>query len=289
MAKQNRKSFYGGTDAQSNTHDIEMPPLPDQVQTPMESSDHSIPSEPELSVQSNPQPEQLPDQELVEQVESAPEPKKTQQDNFKAIREAKDKAEREKEMLMEEVLRLRSLQATRDKMSQVEQPIIDDNIDFSLDEEGLVEGKHVKKVTNRIKKLESILKQQDEQNKLVHIESKIRNQFPDFEKVVSKENVEMLNAQFPEMAQVLRDTSDVYSKAVSAYSVMKQYGIYKDDTFLADKAKAIANAQKPKPLISANPQQGDSPLSKANAFANGLTPELAVQLRKEMEAARKAH
>ena len=36
-----------------------------------------------------------------------------------------------------------------------------------------------------------------------------------------------------------------------------------------------------------SPQQGDSPLSRANAFANGLTPELRVQLIKEMEEARK--
>lgn len=35
-----------------------------------------------------------------------------------------------------------------------------------------------------------------------------------------------------------------------------------------------------------SPQQGDSPLSKANAFANGLTEDLKKQLQKEMFEAR---
>ena len=54
-----------------------------------------------------------------------------------------------------------------------------------------------------------------------------------------------------------------------------------------DKAKAVINAQKPRPLTSISPQQGDSPLSKANAFANGLTPELQAQLLKEMKQSMK--
>jgi hypothetical protein len=56
---------------------------------------------------------------------------------------------------------------------------------------------------------------------------------------------------------------------------------------MADRAAAQKNASKPKPLASVSPQQGDSPLSRANAFANGLTPELQKQLRQEMEEARK--
>ncbi len=49
------------------------------------------------------------------------------------------------------------------------------------------------------------------------------------------------------------------------------------------------NASKPKPLASVNPQQGDSPLSRANAFANGLTEELKDQLRKEMSESRRGY
>ena len=63
-------------------------------------------------------------------------------------------------------------------------------------------------------------------------------------------------------------------------------GIYREDNYSKDRDKAQSNASKPKPLASVSPQQGDSPLSRANAFANGLTDELKSQLRKEMEQAR---
>ena len=55
----------------------------------------------------------------------------------------------------------------------------------------------------------------------------------------------------------------------------------------ADKRKAQENSAKPRPMASVSPQQGESPLSHANAFANGLTPELQKQLWKEMQDAKK--
>jgi hypothetical protein len=67
---------------------------------------------------------------------------------------------------------------------------------------------------------------------------------------------------------------------------MKTFGIHKD-IYESDRLKALKNSQKPRPLASVSPQQGDGPLSKANAFANGMTAELKEQLRKEMYAARK--
>jgi len=48
-----------------------------------------------------------------------------------------------------------------------------------------------------------------------------------------------------------------------------------------------ANTAKPRPLTSVSPQSGESPLSRANAFAEGLTPELKKNLFKEMQEAKK--
>ena len=85
-------------------------------------------------------------------------------------------------------------------------------------------------------------------------------------------------------------SNDLYSTAVSAYTMIKNLGIApKGDDFMVQKAQAQKNAAKPKPLASVNPQQGESPLSKANAFANGLTDDLKAQLLKEMYAARRDH
>lgn len=222
------------------------------------------------------------DQSVTEKKTEGPRP----QDSFKAIREAKEKAERERDILMQQMLEYQKSQQQQ-QPKQPESPPVDDDINFDIDEDGLVEGRYVKKVTNKIKNLEKQLKNYESQAQQQSTEAKIKSQYPDFDKVVSEENVRMLNDQFPEIASSLRDTSDLYSKAVSAYNIMKRFGIHKDDPHSQDRIKALRNTQKPKPVTSISPQQGDSPLSKANAFANGLTEDLKAQLRREMSAARR--
>lgn len=204
---------------------------------------------------------------------------KKPQDSFKALREAREKAERERDVYMKHALEL-EMKYKQQEQQRKEIPIVQEEpeVDLNIDEDSLVDGKHLKAVAAKIKRLESQLEQRS-------IEDKIRNQYPDFEKVVSAENVARLNQEYPEIAQMLRDTGDIMSKASAAYSVIKKFGIHKD-LYQSDKAKAIANASKPRPLASVNPQQGDSPLSKANAFANGLTPDLQEQLRREMYESR---
>jgi hypothetical protein len=90
---------------------------------------------------------------------------------------------------------------------------------------------------------------------------------------------------YPELAETLGSSSNLYGKAVSAYTMIKNLGIYQEDQYSPDKQKAQANAAKPRPLASVGTQQGDSPLTRANAFAEGLTDDLKRQLRKEMAEA----
>lgn len=307
-----RKSFYTeGQGVQGAPH-IEMPPLEESAPQKVGSVPDKVPEEvyeemnqseeqnmQEVGQQENPvqeigqeetteqdqsTTEQLPtEQETTEKKTTTPKP----QDSFKAIREAKERAEQERDALMQQVMEYQKSKQAQSQPQQSEPPAVDDDINFDIDEDGLVEGRYVKKVTNRIKKLEKMLHGYESQAKQQTIESKLKSQFPDFEQVVSKENVEMLNSQFPEIASSLRDTSDLYSKAVSAYNIMKKFGIYREDPHSEERVKALKNTQKPKPLTSVSPQQGDSPLSKANAFANGLTEDLKSQLRKEMAAARR--
>ena len=302
----NRKSFYG---ADGGAPDIAMPPLPQEI-----ISQEAVVDNPPSMTQSITEelsqdqvfdvPDQLPDDVAAEmdiqdqdsqeveqpraKVASAP---KTAQDSFKVLRDAKEKAERERDALMSQMMEIyqgkqpqQQQQVAQQK--QAEQPAEED-FNFNIDEDALVEGKYVNKMAKELKAIKAQLKDYNSQNKEVAVEAKIRTNFPDFEKVVSKENVEMLNYQYPEVAASLRDTQDMYSKAAAAYKIMKTFGIHKD-IYEEDRMKATTNAKKPRPLASVSPQQGDSPLSKANAFANGMTEELKEQLRKEMNQARKA-
>jgi len=290
----NKNSFYGGSET-GKTPDIAMPPADQPTHVASEAPDPW--DNQQQTEQEHPfgqVPEELPadveeEIEETEQEEPVAQAKPAPQDSFRTIRDAKDKAERERDALMSQILEMQARTKAQQPQPTVDPDDIDVDLDFNLDPDALVEGKDAKKLVNKIRFIEKQLKNYQSQTQSSAVEAKIRNQFPDFEKVVSQENVAILNEQYPELAASLRDTKDMYSKAASAYTVIKNFGIHKEDVYSNDRAKAVINSKKPRPLASVSPQQGDSPLSKANAFANGMTDELKEQLRREMFAARKNH
>lgn len=217
--------------------------------------------------------ETQPQQPQVQQTQE----ESSQAKNFRALREAKEKAERERD----EALRF----AQELKQAQPKQPEEDDTINLGPDD--LAEGKHLSKVDRKIKKLEEQLKQYQQQTTALSVEQRLKNDFRDIEKVVTKENIAALQEQYPEVAQTLSSSTDPYAVGSAAYTLIKKLGIYQEDNFEAERERAQKNASKPRPLTSVSPQQGDSPLSRANAFANGLTDDLRKQLLQEMNDSRK--
>ncbi len=207
----------------------------------------------------------------------APSPKNTAyKNNFTILREKAEQAERR--ALQAEQL----LQQYNTRPNQISESD-DEDLSFSVDEDSLVEGKHLTKVDKKIQRLENQLKQYQQQATLNTAEAKLKSQYPDFDHVVSSENLANLKAAYPEIAHTINSSNDLYSKAVSAYTMIKKLGISEPvDEYKADKEVARKNAAKPRPMASISPQQGESPLTKANAFATGeLSPELKAQLWKE--------
>lgn len=228
------------------------------------------------------------DTQDVEQEEEAPAPKaKNNQDNFRNLREARERAEWERDTLKAQIEQMQRSGNRSEPVKQEVQQEEPDDFDFQIEDDALLEGKHAKKLVQELKKVKKELRSYHSQTSETAVEAKIKSNFPDFTDVVSQQNVARLNSEFPEIAQTLRDTPDIYNKAAAAYSIMKRFGIYKDTSYDEDKMKAVKNAQKPRPVASVSPQQGDSPLSKANAFANGLNKELQKKLLEEMNAARR--
>lgn len=211
---------------------------------------------------------------------------KSQENNFKALRERAERAEREREELMKLVLESKKAEQPQQKQAPV-QEIEDEDFDFSVDDDALIEGKQAKRLAAELKKMRQEMKQMRSQSSESATEAKIKAQYPDFDAVVNNDTVQQLNQEYPEIAATLRDTKDLYSKATAAYKIMKKFGIYRDTSYEQQKAIALKNTAKPRTVTSLNPQQGDSPLSKANAFANGMSKDLQAQLLKEMSAARR--
>lgn len=295
----NNKSFYGGMET-GKAPEIAMPDLnqpapinevanPWDAQQPQQNPGvAAVPQELPADVM-----EEFDNDELQEdEVEYQEQPVKQSKENsvaanMRSMREARERAERERDELMQLLQ-----QQMRNQQPQQKQPEPEQEEDFDIDNDALVEGKALKqynkKMTQQMKALQDQLKSYQAQSAEAIVEAKIKSQFPDFDKVVSRENVMYLNESNPEIARMLRDTPDMYDKAVSAYKVIKQFGIHKDPMMDRDHKRAIANVNKPRPLASVNPQQGETPLTKANAFANGeFSAEMKEQLRREMFQSRK--
>lgn len=198
--------------------------------------------------------------------------------SFRALRDKAERIERERD---EAVYRLQQLESQRQQQSEPQEE------DYNLGPDDIAEGKHLYKVSKEVKELKKIIKQQSQDFHQQNTQLKIKSQFPDFDKVVSKQNVEILSQQYPEVANMLSKSEDLYSVGVSAYTLIKQFGIHQEDIYERDRIMAQKNAAKPRPLASVNPQQGNSPMSRVNEFENGLTEELKVRLNKEMIEAMK--
>lgn len=113
------------------------------------------------------------------------------------------------------------------------------------------------------------------------VEDRIKAKLPDFDEVVSMENLDKLKYLKPSLARSLASNTDPYDQALAVYDAIKMLEepiMRKPD--LKEKAQALKNANKP---ISANAASKQSAIGNAHMFENGLTPELKKQLYKEMQ------
>jgi hypothetical protein len=208
-----------------------------------------------------------------------PAPRESRQDrNFRELREDRERAQRERD---EAVRRLQEYEM-RNQSRQAE-PTEPDELE--LDPDSLVEGKHIRTVSKRIKQLEKSL----EQANATAIENSLRAKFNDFDEVVSQDNVRLLRDLYPEIANVISSSPDLYSKSVAAYNFIKDKGLGARKSYDHQRDSAQINANKPRPSASISGKSSANPLSHANEFANGpLTEDYKKQLYREMlEAAKR--
>ena len=264
--------------------DIAMPPLDElgtgQVEEPVTDQVEEAAVEEQPVAESSQEVAKLVNDPSPEETQ----PKSQQEINFKTLRDNSDRLERERN---EAIAKLSEYE--RQKVAIA--PTVKESDDYGLGigDDDLAEGKHLNKINAHIKKLEEQVNNYQRQSSEIGVETKLKQRYADFDKVVSKENIDLLRSLHPEIAQTINSSSDLYSKAVSAYTMIKKLGIIKEDSFQQDRELAQKNTAKPKPLTSVSPQQGNSPLSNANAFANGLTDDLKKQLYREMiDAAKKS-
>lgn len=241
---------------------IEMPPLPqEEIATDQE--------------QQQPEPEQAPTVAQAQPQEESPQAK-----NFRQLREKAERTEREK---LELIQKLQEYQ----KQARPQQSEAEEDLSISLGNDEIAEGKHLSKLVKTVKKLEAKVAQYEQKSSQMAANAMLKAQYPDFENVVNSNAIEMLRNEFPEMAASLVANPDELSRAVAAYKLIKRLGYTQDQMPQYDiqKERIDANLAKPRALSSIAPQQAESPLSRVNAFENGLTSDLQKQLWKDMQEA----
>lgn len=230
--------------------------------------------QPEVSTHEQAFEEVAPQQEMVAAAEQTAH--KDREYNLSVLREKAERAERERDEAIRYIQHM--------QMQQSNQSPVDDDHNIAPDD--FTEKRYV---DSRINKIESKLRQYEQYTQNNIADAKIRSQFNDFDQVVTPESIEVLRNTYPEIAQSLHATPDLYSKAVSTYNIIKKFGIGRQYNPQVEYERGLVekNNLKPRATNSIAPQQGETPLNKANEWANGvLTPERKAQLYKEMMEAK---
>lgn len=232
-----------------------------------------------------------PGQTIQDVVEEAPQTAQAQQApveteqarNFRQLKESREREERARVKAEKE--RDEAIRYIQSIQSQQPQPKPIEEDDFQIGAEDIAEGKHVKRVYNEVKELRKQLKQYQQQSTETIAEARLKAAYTDADQVLSQDNIEQFRQRHPELAStIFSSNGDTYSKMVSAYTMIKQLGVYQQpDMYTAEKELAQRNSNKPRPLTSISAQQGDTPMSRANAFAQGpLDEDMKKKYHKEM-------
>lgn len=274
-------SYHAKSDMgkKSPQEEIAMPPLPPEVDTSNEQSEQETAidaasnqsgrpqSVGQQDIKHEPEPAVREESVVVQQQESA------QAKNFRELREQKERIAKERDDMARRIKEL--------EQAQNKDP-------YSLAPDDLVEGKHLSHHANELKQLKEELSQYKQQWHQNSVESKLRARYNDFDSVVNQNTLSQLSPAVAQSLKMLAQT-DLEAAGEAAYDILRARAPQQDNKYAQDVKTAQANSAKPRPVNSISPQHGETPLSQANAFANGLTPELQKKLLEEMNNARRSY
>lgn len=194
--------------------------------------------------------------------------------NFAAMRQANDELKKE---LAETKRFVQEIMAQREQPANVQQLQEEvDELEQIANDEWLTKEQSMKLADKRAQlAVEKALEAERSRQAQEALPGRIKQEMPDFDQVVSKENVEYLKAQKPHLAQVLAATTDHYAQAKAAYDAIQAF--CPSAQVSRDKKAVERNAHRPGSLD----QTGPARVSDGDPLR--LTPSTRQQLWKEMQ------
>jgi hypothetical protein len=167
-------------------------------------------------------------------------------------------------------------------------PAVQDE-DYSLADDTLIEGKHLKQYSKELKSIKQELEYARTETRNMALRAQLIAEHPDYERVVNAENLKALELTYPHFAKAI-NVNDPYNAGKACYDLIKQFGIDAEETNKTEITKALIKQNMAKPKVAAQvagtkaPTQ--SPMGRASEFYEGpLTDEMKKIFYKELKDA----
>ncbi len=202
-----------------------------------------------------------------------PEQEKEEKNNrdWRLLREKTEKAESERDQLYAYIKQQQDQQ--QQQQQQAAQPKEEEFDINTINDDDLLDGKQMKRMFAQQKRYNDQIKHDvNEQRIKSHeavVESNLKTSFPDFDQVMTRDNITALREADPALARSLNMNPDLQDKAIATYNAVKRYGIYQGNSSsnnIAQTRKYSENSNKPHSSNSISPQR-NNPLAKANEFS----------------------
>ena len=254
------------------------------VEAPAPAPEPDVPATPEQELESV-------SQEVAAPVEQEIKPVKESRaaTNFKALKSEAARLAKERDDMKALLEQYQQQQRNTSEQKQTT-PVSDD---IEIDADAYAEGKQIKKLLEEMRSIKKDLQQSRAQTHNIAVKASLIAEHPDFERVVTKENLTALELSYPHLARSI-NVSDPYTAGKACYDLIKQFGIDQDeapDTQIT-KAMIAQNLAKPKPAaaMKGGRATNESTMGRASEFYTGeLTDQMKKQFHKEMVDAMKGY
>lgn len=208
----------------------------------------------------------------MEEVQQAPQRQRSNVEyNWSEARRMRESLERRNLELEEQIKNLSSRPSQEDDLAK----LAEDDI-ITVGQARRLQQKEARQIA------EDVIRRREAET----MEERLQLKYQDFNQVVTKENIEILQQNEPELAMSLQGLAhDPYAQAQAAYKLLKKFGLGVSQEVAKNKEKATENSKKPVSVQSVTKQS--SAIGNVHNFENGLTPELKKHLWKEMQDSRK--
>lgn len=161
--------------------------------------------------------------------------------------------------------------------------------EMNIDDDSYAEGKQVKQLAKQMKMMQQKLEASERESRALATRAALISEHPDYERVMSPENLKALELTKPHFAKAL-NMADPYSAGKACYEMIKVLGIDAEELEKTEVVKGLIQENRAKPKVGVQalgtktPSQ--TPMGRMSEFYEGpLTDEMKKIFYKEMQDA----